>query len=462
MSSRRGLLGSLFLLAFVGACTLVGVPPRTPPPADGGGEAGAGAPDARPGGTDEAAGARPGEAGGADRGGSEAANGEVRALWVVRTTLAHPDSARAMVRRAHRAGFNTLLVQVRGRADAYYDSRREPAAAALADAPGGYDPLALVLREAHDRGLAVHAWVNAHLVNGVGSLPDDPRHLVRARPELLAVPRALATELRRVDPRDPSYARALLEYARERRGQLEGLYTSPAHPEVKEHLRAVVTDLVERYDVDGLHLDYVRYPSPDFDYSPVALERFRLWTAPRLPASRVAELDRARIRDPLAWPDALPEAWDDFRRAQITDLVRTTYHGVKERRPDLVVSAAVRPDPYEARRDRFQDWARWLEEGILDAAAPMAYTESESLFRSWLDGAVRRAGPDRIWAGIGLYKTDLRGTLEQVGIARRRGVRGVAIFSYDWAVGRAPAERAGAPFLDRLGQEVFGGAVGAR
>src|SRR5439155_1372956 len=70
----------------------------------------------------------------------------VRALWVVRSTLADPDSARAMVRRAAEAGFNTLIVQVRGRGDAYYRSRWEPPPPALAGR-NGYDALGRTIRE---------------------------------------------------------------------------------------------------------------------------------------------------------------------------------------------------------------------------------------------------------------------------------------------------------------------------
>ncbi|MDH5642960.1 MAG: hypothetical protein OEY63_02075, partial [Gemmatimonadota bacterium] len=80
---------------------------------------------------------------------------EVRALWVVRQTLTHPDSIIAMVSRADQAGFNTLIVQVRGRGDAYYDGGWEPRAESLDSLD--FDPLELTIREAHLRGLEVHA-----------------------------------------------------------------------------------------------------------------------------------------------------------------------------------------------------------------------------------------------------------------------------------------------------------------
>lgn len=379
---------------------------------------------------------------------------EVRALWVVRTTLTHPDSIRAMVERAVRAGFNTLIVQVRGRGDAYYTSRWEPRPSSVMSHGVGFDPLALVIREAHARGLGVHAWVNAHLVGGMGSLPTDPLHLVRSRPDLLAVPRSLARDLFNVSPESPRYADALLRYAQRNRERVEGIYTSPSHPEVKEHIYSVWMDLAESYDLDGLHFDYVRYPGPQFDYSRGALERFREWVTPRLSPVRRAELERPWPSDPLAYVEELPGPWDEFRRAQITELVERIYHGVKKRRPDVVVSAAVFPDGGDASRTRFQDWEGWVRRGILDAVAPMAYTSSDDTFTAQIRDAVEVAGGGRVWAGIGVYTNTYRGTVNKIDIARRLGARGVVLFSYDWAVSQGESDGARS-FLDRVGADAF-------
>jgi len=379
---------------------------------------------------------------------------EVRALWVVRTTLTHPDSIRVMVERAARAGFNTLIVQVRGRGDAYYMSRWEPRPESVLRQGGSFDPLQVVIDEAHARGLGVHAWVNAHLVGGIGALPSDPLHLIRARPDLLAVPRSLATQLYNVNPESPRFTDALLRYAQDNRDRVEGMYTAPSHPEVKEHIYSVWMDLAESYDLDGLHFDYVRYPSPEFDYSRGALERFREWVWPRLSPARRSELERPYGTDPMAYVEALPGPWAEFRRAQITELVERVYHGVKKRRPDIVVSAAVFANGEDAYLSRFQDWRGCMRKGILDAVAPMAYTADDAAFEAQIRDAVDAAGADRVWAGVGVYTNTYRGTIHKIDIARRLGTRGVVLFSYDWAVseGESDGERS---FLDRVGAEAF-------
>jgi uncharacterized lipoprotein YddW (UPF0748 family) len=379
---------------------------------------------------------------------------EVRALWVVRTTLSHPDSIRVMVERAARAGFNTLLVQVRGRGDAYYQSRWEPRPESVDRHGASFDPLALVIREAHAQGLDVHAWVNAILVGGMGALPTDPTHLIRRRPDLLAVPKALARDLFQMDPFSPRFAEAILEYTRANRDRIEGLYTAPSHPEVKEHLYSIWMDLLESYDLDGLHFDFIRYPNANFDYSRVALERFREWVNPRLSLTRWEELAVAYRRDPLAYVDALPGPWDEFRRNQITDLVERIYYGVKKRDAGMVVSAAVFPDAEDAFRSRFQDWRGWVQAGILDAVAPMAYTPDNDRYVTQLRDAVEAVGADRVWGGVGVYLNSYQGTLDKIRIARELGARGVVLFSYDWAVSEGESD-GDLSLLDRVGAEMF-------
>ena len=255
-------------------------------------------------------------------------------------------------------------------------------------------------------------------------------------------------------PTNPAYAEALVEYAAANTDRIEGVYTAPSQPEVKEHLFSIWMDLLESYDLDGLHFDYIRYPGPDFDYSRGALDRFRSWVAPRLPPARVEELDAAYRADPFAYTDALPGPWDEFRRAQITDLVERIYFGVKKRYPDVAVSAAVFANAEDAYRSRFQDWRGWIRAGILDAVAPMAYTPDNDLFQEQIRTAVEAAGADRVWAGIGVYQNTYRGTLDKIDLARRLGTRGVVLFSYDWAVSEGESD-GGRSFLDRVGDEAF-------
>jgi uncharacterized lipoprotein YddW (UPF0748 family) len=353
---------------------------------------------------------------------------EVRALWVVRDVLTHPDSITLMVARAHAAGFNTLIVQVRGRGDAYYAARWEPRAAGIADIKD-FDPLALVLKEAHAHGIAVHAWLNTALLANMDTPPTDPAHMFLRRPDLLAVPYSVARELYPMDPRNPQYRIRILEAARQERNQVEGVYLSAAAPETKEHIYSLWMDVLDHYDVDGLNFDYVRYPAPSHDYSRVSLQRFRLWLLPHL-----TDAERARFAalesDPLVYADSFPARYSDFRRAQVTELVERIYFAVKKRNPNVIVSADVFANAKDAYENRFQDWTDWLRRGFLDVAALMAYNTNTDLVRSQVKVAVEAGGGSRVWAGLGAYRMDADSVIAKINAARAEGARGIVLFSY--------------------------------
>jgi uncharacterized lipoprotein YddW (UPF0748 family) len=107
----------------------------------------------------------------------------VRALWVVRTTLVSPGAVREMVRRAKENQYTDLIVQVRGRGDAFYKSRWEPRAMELAGQPDDFDPLALTLAEGRKAGLRIHAWINTFLTANMDVLPAGKDHAIYRHPE---------------------------------------------------------------------------------------------------------------------------------------------------------------------------------------------------------------------------------------------------------------------------------------
>jgi len=375
---------------------------------------------------------------------------ETRALWVVRTALVSPGAIASMVTAARSAGFNTLLVQVRGRGDAYYASRVEPRASALAAQPAPFDPLAQVLRQGHAAGLKVHAWVNVNLVADAGDVPTNGRHVVNRHPEWLMVPAELATSIG--DPRGPAFVSTLTSWTRSQTGSVEGLYTSPIPEHAGDYVVHVVRDLVSRYQVDGVHFDYVRYPGPAFDCSREALRAFKSEVSRTLPRQERQTLDRAERSNALAWIQRYPARWEDFRRVRLTSLMQRLRGAVKQKRPRALVSAAVVPDAGTAIASRLQDWPTWISQGLLDVLCPMAYSTDESVFRLQIERARAAARGRQVWAGIGAYRLTGDQTLRQILAARRLGVDGVILFSYDSLVN--PSR--GPDNLARIGAQAFG------
>ena len=306
-----------------------------------------------------------------------AAPADARGLWVVRTSLTSRDRIASMVDAARRAGFNTLIVQVRGRGEAFYTSAIEPRSPDLEGQPADFDPLAVTLDLAHRAGLRVHAWIGVDFVASSATLPRAPTHVVNRHPEWLMVPAALARSLRGVSPASPAYVDALAGWTRTMSEQVEGLYLSPISPAARQYSVDVVREIVARYAVDGVQFDYLRYPNETFDYSATAIAAFRAARLPSVAAVDRQRLDAAARTDPTAWPAAYPQAWDGFRRDRLTWLLHALTAAVRSARPHLPVSAAVVPRGDEARARTLQDWPRWAAAGDLDTVCPMVYVSDE-------------------------------------------------------------------------------------
>jgi uncharacterized lipoprotein YddW (UPF0748 family) len=376
---------------------------------------------------------------------------EVRALWVTRGSLVSPESVRAMVQSAAASGFNTLLVQVRGRGDAYFASRVEPRADALASQPASFDPLAVTLALARAEGLRVHAWVNVNLTSSGADLPTSRAHVVYEHPEWLMIPRPLAFELGRTDPRSPEYLGRLARWTRSGAADVEGLYVSPVHAGAVDRLVAVVDELVSRYALDGLHLDYARYPSAQFDYSRGALTAFRAEIDGELTPAERTRYGTRDIAELVGITDLKPVRWADFRRSRLNAQVMRVRTVLKTRRPDLVLSAAVYPDSLEAASARLQDWRSWVEHRLIDVVCPMAYTPDTAAFASQIASVRQFASGRPVWAGIGAYRLSSSQTIANILTARRLGADGIVLFSYDSVV-RAPN---GADYLPSVGRAAF-------
>jgi uncharacterized lipoprotein YddW (UPF0748 family) len=377
-------------------------------------------------------------------------------LWVVRTTLTSPDKICQMVNSAADNGFNTLIVQIRGRGDAYYKSRVEPRAVELKDQPPEFDPLAFTLSEAHKRGLKVHAWLNTSLLANLDALPTDPGHVYNKHPEWLAVPKPVARELYRMSPDDAAYRQKIVDWSKANRAELEGIYTGPANPKVREHIYKIWMEVLKRYPVDGLHFDYVRFASPDFDFSRTSLRQFENWLRPQLTKDEQRDLRTLLTLDPLAATEKFPSKFADFQRAQVTGLVERIYRAVKKRRPGVLVSAAVFANDENAYTRRFQDWRRWLQMGILDVACPMAYTTDTAVFQKQIEIAVTTAHAAKrtVWAGIGAYRIPSESAVEKINVARGLMTEGFILFSYDFTA--RPSElNPGGAYLERIRRSAF-------
>lgn len=364
---------------------------------------------------------------------------ELRAVWVdaFHHGIRSPSEAAQLVADAKRLHLNTLIVQVRRRGDALYTGGLEPPLDDPAYDPS-FDALAHVVSVAHDAGLQVHAWINAMPVWRDEAPPKDARHVFNRHGPGAAGAQCWLTSTRGGTRKFPV-----------------GYFLDPGHPAARDHLVAVYLDIVRRYDIDGIHFDYIRYPETegpalprgaDVGYNPVSVARFQ------------RELRRKGV--PL--PD--DEAWTRWRREQVTGLIRRIAIEARAIKPRLKVGAAViawgAPPATDGEFENtapmqrvFQDWRGWLEEGIIDLAVPMNYArEHDERGRSYYDGWIaweKRNKSDRhVAVGVGGYLSAPEGVLAQIGRARSAegGPRadGVSLFSY-YQPFAAPATLAAPP-----------------
>ncbi len=358
----------------------------------------------------------------------------IRAIWVTRWDYKSPADIAKVMANCQAAGFNTVLFQVRGNGTVFYRSRLEPWADELGGHDPGFDPLAVACREAHRRGLSLHAWVNVMPGWHGDKPPKNPRQLYRARPEWFW--------------RD----------ARGRRQPL-GWYASlnPCYPEVRRYLVAVMHEIVRNYPVNGLHLDYIRFPNEwNKSYAP----NQRVPDYPRDPRT-LAMFKRVTGRT----PETSPDAWNRWRTQQVTQLVRDIRVMMKKVSPRVQLSAAVGASPKEAKRTHFQDSLGWVAEGLLDAVYPMNYAQDTKTFAGRLERWQAMRLPIPVVSGVMSDKRNGPAVVEQLQRVHRR-LSHFAVFAYnslferrdangrakmdEQSATRAALRRSILPFLRRL------------
>ncbi len=297
---------------------------------------------------------------------------EIRATWL--TTLGGMDWPRNkagnasgiqrqqkelcdILDRLKAANFNTVLLQTRLRGDMIYPSAIETFAESLTGYTGrnpGYDPLAFAIEECHKRGMELHAWI-------------------------VTIPAGNARQVK-LQGRN-SVVQKNRKICKSYKGNW---YLDPGNPETKEYLSRIVKEITTRYDIDGIHFDYIRYPEqaenfPDKD-------TYRKY-------GKGKELKQ-------------------WRRDNITDIVRRLYADIKAIKPWVKVSSS----PIGKYRDTnrypsrgwnayhvvYQDAQKWLKEGIHDALFPMMYFQGNNFYPFALDWK-ENCGNRWVVPGLGIY-----------------------------------------------------------
>lgn len=316
---------------------------------------------------------------------------EFRAVWEHSGTGPYPGDWAFAIDALADNHFTAIFPNMLWGGLAHYDSALLPHSDKF-DTYG--DQIAACIEAAHQRGIEVHVWkVNWNLSNASQSFIDDMRTAGR-------------TQVTRYgEPAD---------------------WLCPSHQENFVLERDSMLEVVQNYDVDGIHFDYIRYPSGNNCYCDGCRDRFEQQTG-----STVTN-----------WPDdvvdggPLESAFLDWRREQITNLVSAVYQGVKAIKPNVKVSAAVFSSYAYCKDGVGQDWVDWINRGIVDFLCPMDYTNDfdrfENLVSEQLDYSLDRIP---IYPGIGASSSSSSfgpdGVIVQVSTTRRLDTGGFIIFNFD-------------------------------
>ncbi|MBP8674408.1 MAG: family 10 glycosylhydrolase [Faecalibacterium sp.] len=340
--------------------------------------------------------------------------GEWRAVWVsylewAAMDFSTEDAFRAgvvqLLDNCTGLGLNTVLAQVRPFGDALYRSSLFPWSHLCTGVQGqdpGFDPLDVLLQEAHTRGISVEAWVNPYRLRSSAAMPPNlaDSNLANTHPEWVCT----------VD---------------------EGLYLNPAEPAAADYVVQGVAELVQNYAVDGIHFDDYFYPTTDESID-----------AAQFAASGAGNL--------AAW-----------RRENVTALVRAVHDTVKAADPTLRFGISPQGNPDNDENQQYSDVTGWLASGggdaVVDYLCPQVYWGQgfalhngstrfafENIVPAWL--AYPRAADVALYFGLGAYRVGVgdggsnenslsgwstgRALADQVAFLREQGAGGWALYRY--------------------------------
>lgn len=276
---------------------------------------------------------------------------EIRAVWLDRGTIVAARSEQglaAVFDRLAAAGINTVFFETVNAGYPIYPSQVAPQQNPLTV---GWDPLESAVKLAHERGLELHAWVWIFATGNkrhnalIGQRDSYPGPVLSAHPNWANID----NKGRIQNPNDGKF------------------YIDPANPEARSYLLQIINEIATRYKVDGVQLDYIRYPFQNdnagftYGYGAAARQQFKQLTG----------TDPVNIspKDGSLW-----RQWVEFKTNQINSFVADVYRLLGSNYPRTILSVAVFPHPESQRIYKIQqNWEVWARQGIVDLIVPMTY-----------------------------------------------------------------------------------------
>jgi uncharacterized lipoprotein YddW (UPF0748 family) len=306
-----------------------------------------------------------------------------------------------MLQFANENGFNHIFAQVRGRGDAYYNSEFVSKSHLVDD---DFDPLKYLINSNSNKNIKIHAWINIYYLWSSKYPPTQNDHILLNKPEWID---------RKVNDKyikDKSF----LNNNEELVVDGEGFYLAPTNPNVNAYLINVVDELSKMYQLDGIHYDYIRFQNLNYGYNEIGLSSFK----------------KSNKVDYVVNTDV---AFSEFKRNSITKFVKKAKQKIKLNSPNLIISAALKANIYDAKLLFFQEWDLWLSAGYLDWAVPMNYiVENDKFVQNiyMIKDNLPFKYHEKIIVGISTYNQSPKSAGKKIERLRKMSFNNISIFSY--------------------------------
>ncbi len=320
------------------------------------------------------------------------------ALWVVRDALSQKNVGVRVVEAAKKMGINKLFVQVYALGREYYKTSPNTKPNQTNEA------LQTIIDEAHKNNMEVHAWLNCFFVYGTKHQPENREHIYWQAEGSILKPFRNA-------------------------GGDKGVFLYPGDSLQQRALDKTIMEMILMYHVDGIHLDYFRYPDYEIPLSINARTDFKL----KYFMDPEKILDKALMAKEgnYLYYKHFVILYRNFLSQKLTDALIHIKNTIKKTAPSVQLSIAVKPDPTTAKIKFLQPWESWLRNKYCDFVVAMNYSKEPGLFETNLRAIDRLKLADKIVIGIAVHNISKRVVLKRLNIIKNRNVYNFSLFSYN-------------------------------
>lgn len=310
-------------------------------------------------------------------------------------------------------GINTVFLETYFHGYTIFPSRTMRSYNFTAQNPifAGFDPLQAYVTEAKARGMKVHIWFESFYTGNKNPL-NDPNSILSIKPEWANKNKANYDK--------EGFVTHPVEH--------NGYFLDPANPEVQNFLVLIVKEIIANYKVDGINLDYIRYPSSqkatsagyeasNWGYTPYAREEFK----------KLYGIDPVNIK----YKDNMWAKWNEYRQDKITIYLTKMRKATKGK---VILSAVIFPDYKTCLDTKQQNWPIWSDKGHLDAITPLILTSDDELFDiMYKEIKSKISSSTTVYPGlfVGFMEGEAEDLLKQINVSRSLKSGGIVLF--DWA-----------------------------